>query len=185
MAMQKKMIMVFRETQQNSESSTVEANSNRSALTPLLPPSSMLGLCLCHVPPTRKSTLEAGIQGGRHHKKNQRTGHVLLRPGCVAHSPTDRLAPSMLEGSKGTHTNADHYDLTLCLRYPLGDALSGLMPRVNLLSYNETLRRRQWGKGRMRNKERRKTNMKRNTLRKKRNGRTTRTNKWKKRKKTT
>ena len=68
---------------------------------------------------------------------------------------------------------------------PVGGALSGLMPRVNLLSYNETLRRRQWGKGRMRNKERRKTNMKRNTLRKKRNGRTTRTNKWKKRKKTT
>ena len=63
--------------------------------------------------------------------------------------------------------------------------MSGLMPRVNLLSYNETPRRRQWGKGRMRNKERRKTNMKRNTLRKKRKGRTTRTNKWKKRKKTT
>ena len=126
-----------------------------------------------------------GFRGGGIIKKNQMTGHVLLRPGCVAHSPTDRLAPSMLEGSKGTHTNADHYDLTLCLRYPLGDALSGLMPRVNLLSYNETLRRRQWGKGRMRNKERRKTNMKRNTLRKKRSGRTKRTNKWKKRKKTT
>ena len=64
MAMQKKLIMVFKESQQNSESSTVEANSNRSGLTPLLPPSPMLGLCLCHAPPKTKPTLETGVQGG-------------------------------------------------------------------------------------------------------------------------
>ena len=149
MAMQRKLIMVFNESQENSESSTVEANSNRSGLTPLLPPSPMLGLCLCHAPPKTKPALETGgSRGGGIIKQNQKTGHELLRSGCIAHSPTDRLAPSMLEGSQGTHTNADHYDFTLCLRYPVGGAWSALMPRANMLSYSETPRRRQWVKGR-------------------------------------
>ena len=71
MAMQKKMIMVFRETQQNSESSTVEANSNRSALTPLLPPSSMLGAVSLPRSSQDKANTGDGGTGGRHHNKKK------------------------------------------------------------------------------------------------------------------
>ena len=69
MAMQKKLTTVFKTSQQNSESSTVEANSNRSGLTPLATPVSNVGaVSLPRSSKDKASIGDRGFKGGRHHK---------------------------------------------------------------------------------------------------------------------
>ena len=54
---------------------------------------------------------------------NERSYSALPRSGCSAQNRTGGLFPLISGGSKGKHTNFHHYDLSLCLRYPVGGRL--------------------------------------------------------------